>query len=1056
MLLFSTLANTTPVAVLLLQLIPLLLLVNTVATISGAAPATSAAVADLDPRTDPAAIVISPDGVARFSILTPWLIRMEYAADGAFEDRASMTFVQRKMPAVPLFNVTHTHEKMIITTYNNTAVSFTATTTTIGADAKVSRTGSAARSSSKKETTLEPALTLTYTLRSSSSSSSASSDSPAAAATTTANTSYNADALCANVTSDGEMPHCPRCATQPSGSHNATGCAAACAADRTCRVWVVLGDFGPCYTLTHAVGVRPGQARTVGGRISGFTPDNLQVEVHGFGVWHPGALDTGNLLGTIKSLDGITGATNLNCTVDGHRTVSPQCSSAPISQGGWALIDDTASAVMDMRTQWRTTRSVPVATTGSTTSTTTSTAGSDLYLFGYGHDYRRALKDYSIVCGRVPKLPRFVFGVWWSRYWPYTAEDLEEIASGYASRSIPIDVVVSDMAWHFHNETAAPTWGGYTWSPELFPEPQYFLKQLSATGLNTTLNLHLNPVHAFDAPYEAFARALNIDPSHGWPIPSPSCPPPYNTSVSQLLVTSRTFASAYLDIALDAMGTDWWWLDDTPVWVSRLLYEHAAGRMQRGLAFSRWGGMGSHRYPIGFSGDTYIAWSSLAFQPVFTAAASNVLFWWSHDIGGHRSKHDTAAYDSELYLRWLQWGAHAPIMRTHPQPDPDVRRRPYAYGMPEAAYMQEAMTRRAQLVPLLYSSFNSAFTQSGVSPLHPLYYDWPEHTEAYEANDTYVFCDNMIVAPVTLPQDNNTQVAARRLWLPPGTWVDTVMGRLLTGPKWLNARYTLWEVPIFVRSGTVLPMAPPATSDTARGNAAREPQTLVWEVWHGGQYNGTGLVHEDNGGTTVARYNVVTSTAANSSSATTTLRFSVNATQGRLQQLELKQTWPAFKVAECSTGTVIHSQRYSGADLQQIVTFSAASNGGGNGNIQGRTVIAGTGTGTAAAAACVELTFADHLDDLFLLNSSYRGRRLRAHRLKAQLDHFYPQPTFKTMDVVEAANTAVRISAHPASTRDELERFDDSAASAVIHLGTQTGLSPVLQATTKAWLGQEL
>ena len=117
--------------------------------------------------------------------------------------------------------------------------------------------------------------------------------------------------------------------------------------------------------------------------------------------------------------------------------------------------------------------------------------------------------------------------------------------------------------------------------------------------------------------------------------------------------------------------------------------EHSAKRMEKGLAFARWAGLGSHRYPIGFSGDTYMEWRSLAFQPYFTATAANVAFWWSHDvrcdvnflhessmdfridtvfvavqIGGHRSTvdaasprgHTDAAYDPELYLRWLQWG----------------------------------------------------------------------------------------------------------------------------------------------------------------------------------------------------------------------------------------------------------------------------------------------------------------------------------------------------------------------------------------------------------------
>ena len=69
-----------------------------------------------------------------------------------------------------------------------------------------------------------------------------------------------------------------------------------------------------------------------------------------------------------------------------------------------------------------------------------------------------------------------------------------------------------------------------------------------------------------------------------------------------------------------------------------------------------------HRYPIGFSGDTIITFKSLAFQPYFTATASNVAYsWWSHDIGGHCNGKD----DDELYIRWLQFGVFSPIFRLH-------------------------------------------------------------------------------------------------------------------------------------------------------------------------------------------------------------------------------------------------------------------------------------------------------------------------------------------------------------------------------------------------------
>ena len=71
-----------------------------------------------------------------------------------------------------------------------------------------------------------------------------------------------------------------------------------------------------------------------------------------------------------------------------------------------------------------------------------------------------------------------------------TAEDLEDIAQNYKVHSIPLDVLVSDMAWHYQPDLET----GYTWGPQLFPRPEQFLSSVDALGLNTTLNLHLRPI----------------------------------------------------------------------------------------------------------------------------------------------------------------------------------------------------------------------------------------------------------------------------------------------------------------------------------------------------------------------------------------------------------------------------------------------------------------------------------------------------------------------------------------------------------------------------------
>ena len=115
-------------------------------------------------------------------------------------------------------------------------------------------------------------------------------------------------------------------------------------------------------------------------------------------------------------------------------------------------------------------------------------------------------------------------------------------------------------------------------------------------------------------------------------------------------IANKKFATNYMDLLhhpLEKQGIDFWWLDwqqkmttslpgVSPTWW--LNYVHFTDQEREGkrpLLFHRWGGLGNHRYQIGFSGDTVSVWDSLAFQPWFTATAANVGYaYWSHDIGG--------------------------------------------------------------------------------------------------------------------------------------------------------------------------------------------------------------------------------------------------------------------------------------------------------------------------------------------------------------------------------------------------------------------------------------
>lgn len=94
------------------------------------------------------------------------------------------------------------------------------------------------------------------------------------------------------------------------------------------------------------------------------------------------------------------------------------------------------------------------------------------------------------------------------------------------------------------------------------------------------------------------------------------------------------------------------------------------------LILSRYAGLGSHRYPLGFSGDTAINHKVLDFQPYFTANAANAAyFWWSHDIGGHHFGYK----DDELYLRWIEFGVFSPILRLHSTSNDLLGKEPWKY-----------------------------------------------------------------------------------------------------------------------------------------------------------------------------------------------------------------------------------------------------------------------------------------------------------------------------------------------------------------------------------------
>ena len=550
-------------------------------------------------------------------------------------------------------------------------------------------------------------------------------------------------------------------------------------------------------------------------------------------VWTPGMDNPQNLLGTTRTLDG----------ADGSKLKEPM-EQGILSRAGWSLIDDSQRHVLTPDgSEWE--EWIEARPEGDR---------QDLYLFAYGHDYKQALADYALVAGRAPMPPKYTLGYWWSRYWQYSDNEFVDLVNKLKSMDVPIDVLIVDMDWHETwglRKSNSPKdeygqrigWTGYTWQKELFPSPANFLKWTENEELKVALNLHpASGIQPYEAVYDDFTK------EYGWSEKGKSVP---------FKIDERKWADAYFKTVLEPMerdGVDFWWLDwqqwkeskytpglSNTFWLNHTFFNHAE-RQNPGLRpfiYHRWGGLGSHRYPLAFSGDTYATWPMLAYLPYFTATASNVNYgWWGHDIGGHMFHKTQKATDPELYTRWLQYGVFTPIFKTHSTKDPRIERCIWCF--PDHMFlMRDAIRLRYTLAPYIYNAARENY-DTGVGMCRPMYYDYPESDKAYETPEQFMFGNDILATTITQPVDSITGLAPRTIWFPEGAWFDCATGSMYEGGRTEELHYTLAENPHYAKAGSIIPMNPATVK-----NLQQPCDTLVLTFIPGG--DGQLRHYEDDG-----------------------------------------------------------------------------------------------------------------------------------------------------------------------------------------------------------------
>ena len=363
------------------------------------------------------------------------------------------------------------------------------------------------------------------------------------------------------------------------------------------------------------------------------------------------------------------------------------------------------------------------------------------------------------------------------------------------------------MDWHLVDIDPAhgSGWTGYTWNRELFPDPREVPRRLHDHGLRVTLNVHpADGVRALRGRLPDDGAALGLDPGRPKPI--------------AFDVTDRHSSTAYFEVLhrrLEDDGVDFWWLDwqsgphsriagIDPLWMLNHFHYLDNGRDdRRALTFSRYAGPGSHRYPIGFSGDTVISWEVLDVPAALhrdrrqhRLRLVEPRHRWPHlRLARRRTGHPLGP------ARHLLTDHAAAFGRT-------TRSSPRSHG-PSRLRPQETMTAflrlRHRLLPYLHTMNHRAATD-GLPLVLPMYYRCPDTDSAYQVPNQYQFGTELLVAAITEPADRRTGLGRVKAWLPEGTWVDVLTDLVYDGGRELYLHRDLTTIPVLAAGGAIVPL----------------------------------------------------------------------------------------------------------------------------------------------------------------------------------------------------------------------------------------------------------
>lgn len=446
--------------------------------------------------------------------------------------------------------------------------------------------------------------------------------------------------------------------------------------------------------------------------------------------------------------------------------------------------------------------------------------------------------NYSLAVGRTPMMPEYGLGYWQCKLRYRTQEELLAVAREHKRRGLPMDAIVIDF-FHWTMQ------GDFRFEPLDWPDPEGMVRELKELGIETVVSVW----PTIDERSENFGPMAD----RGYLVSADRGNANHMTWMGNTVFYDATHPGAQRYVwercreNYYKKGIRCFWLDEAepeygpydfdnyryyagpalqcsnvyPVGYARGFYDGLKAEGEKEvMSLVRCAWAGSQKYGVlTWSGDIYSSFRSMREQlQAGLSMGMAGIPWWTSDIGGFLGGDIQDPAFRELLVRWFAWGAFCPVFRMHGERSPWHEREQefrngvrqltsgqdnevWSFGEDNYEILKRYLFVRERLRPYVRECMRAA-SETGAPVMRPLFYDFPEDEHCWEAEDSYLFGPDLLVAPVM-----EAGARERQIYLPAGTgWRDAFTKQEYEGGQTVTVPAPLDVIPVMIREGKDYPV----------------------------------------------------------------------------------------------------------------------------------------------------------------------------------------------------------------------------------------------------------